>query len=181
MKKKVFIPAVLLILVTATGAVILLGGREREPSPQPLKVVSDNVDVEMKDILYTETGDDQVKWEIKAAAARYMKGANLVLFEDVRATLLMKRGEKYVLSGDRGEFHTDTKDIKLAGRVKILTERGDTFKADHLHYANAQRKITADGPVSFESGRMQVNGEGLRMNIAKQELTLLAKVRARIE
>jgi LPS export ABC transporter protein LptC len=181
LKRKVFVPAVLLIMAIAAGAVVFVSTGRQKPSPRPLKVMSDNVDVEIKDILFTEIGDGSVKWEIKASTARYLKGANLALFEGVRVTLLPTGGGKYVLSGDRGEFRTDTKDIKLTGHVKIITERGDILTAERLQYANGQRRIVSDGPVIVESGRLRVNGEGMHMDIARQEVSLLAKVRANIK
>jgi LPS export ABC transporter protein LptC len=180
LKKKVMIPAVLLISGMVAATALFLGTGKKEPPSRPLKVVSDTVDVEVKDILYTETGDGKLTWEIKAEGARYLKGANLVAFDTVKVTLLTAGGRKYILSGDKAEFRTDTKDMKITGRVRMLTDRGDVLKANRLQYANSQKRIFAEGPVSLESGRMQVSGEGLNFNVARQEVSLLSNVRAEV-
>lgn len=170
----------LLVAVLVVMLVRFVTGERKVPSGSSLKVLSDKVDVEIKDVLYTEIGDGDLKWEIKADAVRYVKKDNLAVFDNVTVRLITAEGRTFVMTGDKGEFKTDKKDIKVEGHVRVVTDQGDTFTTDHLSYANSEKKIYTDAPVTLEDYRIQISGHGMDLSVKNQNLSLLAKVRARI-
>ena len=181
LKRKTFVFGGVLVLVVLVVVFALLTMEERKALQKPsLKVLPDKVDVEMKDVLYTEIGDENLKWEIKADTARYVKKDNLAIFENVTVKLITAGGRTFVMKGDRGELQTNTKDIKIAGHIQVHSDGGDTFMTDHLNYVNSEQRITTDAPVTMENKRMEISGLGMNLSVKKQELSLLAKVRARI-
>lgn len=179
-RKTLAVAGLVILTILVITLMPLVTGEKKVPPESSLKVLSDKVDAQIKDVLYTEIGDDDLKWEIKADAARYVKKENLAIFENVRVRLVMAGGRTFVMTGDRGEFATDKRDIGIKGHVRIVTDCGDAFTTDHLRYTNAEKRITTDAPVIMENNRMQISGKGMNLSLKQQELTLLARVKARI-
>ena len=108
--------------------------------------MSDRVDLQVKNVRYTEVGDSGMKWEITADTARYQKKENLALFEKVKVRLVMKDGRVFVMNGDRGRLNTQSRDMEIEGNVGIVSENGDRFSTDRLRYRNAG-KTDRNGPA----------------------------------
>jgi len=181
LKRKTLIPAGLLILtVLATTLLLLFKGEKKAPHEPNLKVLSDKVDAQIKDVLYTEIGDGDLKWEIKADTVRYVKKENLAIFENVAVRLVAAGGRTFIMTGDRGEYSTDKKDIRIFGNVRVITDRNDTFSTEHLRYTNADKSITTDAPIVMKNDLMQISGRGMTLSLKKRELSVLAQVKARI-
>ena len=119
-------------------AVLWIGVR-KEPEKALLKIMADRVDLQVRNVRYTEVGDDGMKWEITADTARYQKKENLAFFERFTVHLVMKDGGTYVMTGDKGRFNTESRDLEIEGNVVIVSPQGDRFTTDHLQYWNAGR------------------------------------------
>ena len=117
----------------------------KDPGKALLKIMSDRVDLQVRDVHYTEVGDSGMKWEIRADTARYQKKENLALFEKLAVKLVMKDGKTFVMTGDHGRLNTESKDMEIEGNVGIVSENGDRFKTDRLRYRNADKVIETDG------------------------------------
>jgi LPS export ABC transporter protein LptC len=174
-KKAVVIVAV---LVAILGAVILAVGIWRQPEKTLLKVMSDKVDLQVRNVHYTEVGDSGMKWEIDADTARYQKKENLALFDKVTVKLVTKDGRTYVMNGDRGRFNTESRDMQIEGNVVIVSEAGDRFTTDRLQYRHAEKRIDTDGPVVMENRRVRISGVGMTLALDGKKVSLLSKVRA---
>ena len=108
-RKTVFIVAILAVILTVM--VVLAIGLLKAPEKALLKIMSDRVDLQIKNVHYTEVGDSGMKWEITADTARYRKKENLALFETVKVRLVMKDGRVFVMNGDRGWLNTQSRDM----------------------------------------------------------------------
>lgn len=174
-KKAIIIAA--LAFVLAAAAVIAIGYR-RAPEKALLKIMSDRVDLQVKDVHYTEVGDSGMKWEIKADTARYLKKEELAIFDKVNVRLILKDGRVFVMNGDRGIFHTRSRDVEIEGNVGVVSEEGGHISTDRLVYRNAGRKIETDRPVVMENGGVRISGVGLLLNLDDKKVTILSRVRA---
>ncbi len=175
-KKKVLIVAVLTVLLCA--AAIIMGIR-REPGKALLNILSDRVDLQVRNVHYTEVGDSGMKWEITADTARYQKKENMAFFDKVSVRLVTKDGKTFVMTGDRGRFNTESRDIEIEGNVGIVSEDGARFTTERLQYRNADKVMETDQPVTMENGSVRVSGVGMIFSLDGQKLTILSQVRAR--
>ena len=146
-----------------------------------LKVMADHVDLQVKDVVYTDVGQSGEKWEIRADTARYLKKENLALFERVRIKLVTPEGKVFLMTGDRGRLQTDTKDIEISGNVEIVSEQGDRFRTDTLHYTHEKSAVHTDGAVTMLAERIQIRGVGMTLNLKKGQLSLKSKVKGHIQ
>ena len=175
-RKTALIVATLAVILSVTA--ILAIGLRRVPEKALLKIMSDRVDLQVKNVRYTEVGDSGMKWEITADTARYRKKENLALFDQVTVRLVMKDGRVFVMNGDRGQLNTQSRDMEIEGNVGIVSENGDRFATDRLLYRNEGKRIETDRPVVMENGSVRISGVGMILTLDEKKVTLLSQVRA---
>jgi len=175
-RKTVLIVAILTVILSVTA--ILAIGLRRAPEKALLKIMSDRVDLQVKNVRYTEVGDSGMKWEITADTAWYRKKENLALFEKVKVRLVMKDGRVFVMNGDRGRLNTQSRDMEIEGSVGIVSENGDRISTDRLLYRNAGKQIETDRPVVMENRSVRISGVGMILTLDEKKITLLSQVRA---
>jgi LPS export ABC transporter protein LptC len=176
-KRKIVLIAAILTVILSVAA-IFATGLLRSPEKALLKIMSDRVDLQVKNVHYTEVGDSGMTWEIVADTARYRKKENLAFFDQVTVRLVMKDGRVFVMKGDRGRFNTESRDMEIEGNVGIVSENGDRFATDRLMYRNAEKRVETDRPVVMENGSVRISGVGMIFSLDEKKVTLLSKVRA---
>ncbi len=174
-RKTVLIVAAFTVLLVA--AAIMIGIR-REPGKALLNIMADRVDLQVRNVHYTEVGESGMKWEITADTARYQKKENMAFFDKLNVRLVTKDGKTFVMAGDRGRFNTESRDIEIEGHVGIVSENGDRFTTERLQYRNADRVMETDRPVAMENRSVRVSGVGMIFSLDEQKLTILSQVRA---
>jgi len=179
-KKRFIVIALVIITVISAAVIIMVIEKSNSSQSQNLKIMTDNVDLQVKDVNYTDVGDSGLKWEIKANSAKYMKNENLAIFEHVRIKLVMQDGKSFVMTGDKGILKTDTKDMEISGNVEVVSDRGDHLNTDNLKYSGSEQRIYTEAPVKMENDRMQVKGVGMTLSLNDKDVSLLSKVKANI-
>jgi LPS export ABC transporter protein LptC len=143
-----------------------------------LKVLQESVDLQIKGFVYTEIGEANAKWEVKAETATYSKKQELAVLDVVQIKLTTSDGKVFLMSADKGQMHTKEKNIEIKGNVVITSADGDKFSTDHLNYSDAQKKFYTDAPVTMENARMKITGKGLALFMNDGRLNIPAMVKA---
>jgi LPS export ABC transporter protein LptC len=180
-KRRNVVIIILIATVVTAAAGFLFFESGKSSQNQLLNIVSDKVDLQVKNVHYTDVGDSGVKWEINADNAKYVKNENLVIFDRIRVKLVMSGGRTLVMTGDKGKSNTETKDMEISGNVEITSDKGDRLTTDILRYSGAQQRIYTDSAVKMENSRMQVKGVGLSFSLEDKDVALLSKVKANIK
>ncbi|MCE5266197.1 MAG: LPS export ABC transporter periplasmic protein LptC [Deltaproteobacteria bacterium] len=175
-KRTALIVAILAVILIA--AAIFAIGLSRTPEKALLKIMSDRVDLQVKNVHYTEVGSSGTTWEIQADTVRYQKKENLALFDQVKVKLAMKDGRVFTMSGDKGRFNTQTRDLEIEGNVGIVSDNGDRFTTDRLSYKDARKRIETDCPVTMENPSIRISAVGMIFSLEGNKVTLLSQVRA---
>lgn len=179
-KKTWIILGVTLLVILSAVALLVIGFNKSTPT-KLLKVMAENVDLQVKDVIFTDVGQSGEKWEIRADTARYLKKENLALFDKVRIKLVTVDGKTFVMTGDQGRLQTDVRNIELSGNVEVVSDHGDRFRTEKLYYNDAESKIHTDGIVTLGSDQVQIRGTGMVLNMKKGQMTLLSKVSGNIK
>ncbi len=177
-KKAVIIGSALFLVLAAVVFLILRA--EYSSEDNRIKILSDNIDLQVRDVLYTDVADTGLKWEIIADAAKYMKNENLAVFDNLKIKVIMQDGKTFVMTGKSGRMNTETKNIEISGNVTIVSDKGDRLTTDILKYSGSEKRFYTDSPVVMENARMQVRGTGMTLSLNDQGVSLLSKVKARI-
>jgi LPS export ABC transporter protein LptC len=179
-KKVKIITVILIFIVLAAAAIFAIIQVIGDKKANIVKILPDEADVRIQDFVYTDVGQDNIQWEVKAKSAQYQKKQNLALFDQVQMKLTTKDGKAFIMTGDKGEMLTDKKDVEIKGHVVITSDTGDKVLTDSLRYSDAQKKIYTADPVVMENKRMKLQGVGLTIFMNKGELTLSSGVKATI-
>ena len=178
-RRRTLLIAALLVAIFSVATILIIATR-KESGKALLKIMADRVDLQVRDVHYTEVGDSGVKWEIRADAARYQKKENLALFDNLTIKLVMDDGATFVMTGDHGRLNTESKDMEIEGNVGIVSENGDRFATDRLRYRNADKTIETDRPIVMENEAVRVSGVGMVVALEGKKVSILSQVRARM-
>jgi LPS export ABC transporter protein LptC len=177
--RKAVLVVVVLAVVLSVATIIVINV-PKEPEKALLKVMSDRVDLQVRNIRLTEVGDSGMKWEIMADTARYQKKENLAFLEKLTVKLVTKDNRTFVMTGDRGRLNTESRDMEIEGNVNIVSDNGDRFRTDHLRYLNARKLIQTEGSVMIENKSLRLSGVGMNLYLEEKRIALLSQVRANL-
>lgn len=173
--------AVVAVVLVVAGWLVFFGPREpAKKAPAPLKILPEKVDLQAKDVLFTEVGRGDVRYEIRAKTLTYQKKDNTADFDNVHVKLILPSGKSYTITADEGTFDTEKKNISMAGHVSVRSEDGGLVTTDRLFYTEAEKKIHTASPVTMVNKNIEVKGVGLNIFVDKKQLTLLSQVKATI-
>jgi LPS export ABC transporter protein LptC len=179
-KKKLILLSVLVLLVALAAVTTVVIRNVINKPKNILKVLPDHVDLQIKDFVYTEVGEANSKWEVRAKTAQYDKKQNLAVFDSVQIKLTTAENKVYIMTGDKGRMQTEKKDIEIRGNVVIMSDSRDRFTTDYLKYSDAAKKFYTDAPVTMETKKMKITGVGLTLFMNTGELNLSSSVKATI-
>jgi LPS export ABC transporter protein LptC len=178
-KKLIIISSIVVVLIAILITVVAIIKIKVNKPGNLLKALPD-VDLQIKGFNYTEVGEANAKWEVKADTATYNKKQNLAVFDRVQIKLTTSDGKVFVMSADKGRMYTEKKNIEIKDNVVIISDTGDRFSTDHLNYSDAEKKFYTDAPVTMENKRMKITGVGLTLFMNTGELNLSSMVKAKI-
>jgi len=102
----------------------------------------------------------------------------MAFFDKLTIRLVTRDEKTFVMTGDRGQLNTESRDIEIEGNVGVVSENGDRFTTERIRYRNADRVIETDLPVTMESRSVRVSGVGMIFSLDGQKLSILSQVRA---
>lgn len=180
MKKPVLV-TVALILVAVFAILLFLWEQGKEASEKIFKVLPDNVDMQVRDVLYTDVSADGSKWEIRAKTVTYVRKENLALFDQVVAKMIQSDGRTFIMTGKKGRFWTATKDLDVTGDVVIISDKGDRITMDVLRYTDRDKIMSTDSDVTLDNATTRLKGKGMRIDINKRHVQIMSNVNAMIK
>lgn len=139
------------------------------------------MDFQVKDVHFTEVGDPDASWDIKADLARYMKKENLAVFEKVRITMIRRDGRTFTMSGDNATVNTETKDAELYGNVTLTSDRGDRITTQKVFYSGKEKKAYTEDEILLTRPGMDLKGKGMVFYVDEQHVRLLSGVKAVVQ
>jgi len=165
----------ILLAVLLAAVVYWKGEKSRVGAP---KIIPDHVDIQVKNVVYTDVGAEGTKWEVRAAMGTYLRKENKALFEKINIKMVLPSGRTFVMEGDKGVLGTETKNIDITGNVTLLSDQGDRITMDDLHYRDADRTFKTNSPVFHENDRISIQGKGMVLSLTTREIKLLSAVKA---
>jgi len=168
------------LLIIGTVCAVLLVGLGKNDDNGMLKIISGNADLQVKNFHYTEVGDSEGVWEIKADRAQYFKNKSSASFVNVRVKLIASDGGIYVMTGDEGKLNTESRDIEVHGNVVVISDSSDRLESDDMKYAHKDKRIYTDSDVMMDNQTIKVKGRGLSILIRDKSLSIFSHVEATI-
>lgn len=179
-RKKKIIIAVLLMAITLALVAGYLWKMRKEAALSLLKILPEEIDIQVREVKYQELEGSGIKWELQADNASLRKKEKLALFEKVRIRFILKDGKVYHLSGDQGQMNTESQDLDLRGNVVVVSDQGDRFLTNSLQFSKKDERIFTKEPIAIENQFMNVKAVGMSLSLRDEQLTLLSSVTAQI-
>ncbi len=167
-----------MLIGLAGAAIFMFSGGGKANKETFLKIIPDNVDLQIKNFHYTEVGDVNWKWEINADAALYVKKNNLAHFDNVRIKMIKTDGKVFTISGEKGCLHTETKDAQISGKVTIVSNNGDRITTDRLDYSDSLKTVFTNDRIQLVNPRLELHGTGMTLFMNDERITLNSAVEA---
>lgn len=178
---KILLVIIILISLGAGGAIFINFSQTQETKPVSLKIMPDKVDIQAEDILYTEIGGGNIKYEIRAKTVYYLKENDVAEFEEIDVTLTTPSGNTYTIMSNRGTYNMTKRDITLRGHVVVESEENDQITTDHLSYIAEENKIYTESFVAMIYKNIELKGTGLTFWLDERRLSLLQQVEATVK
>lgn len=172
---------VIIVAAIATFAVIIryFIDNARKDDKNLSKSVS--TDISMKTIHFTESHQNQNKWELFAESGIYDKPADKTSLEDIR--FIVERDPKngpVTVTARHGEYLHKAKAVQLNGNVRATTRDGMTFETEQISYDSTAQTFTTTRRIRLIDAALSVDGVGMELSVDKQRATVKGNVEATV-
>lgn len=170
---------VLALLVTSAivgivAAISLKGFRTTTPEPVSLQLPQ-NIDVALHNARFTEMRGGTVVWELVAERAEYDKTGDMAYLSDIHMVYAKSRTNGSItLTASKGEYSNTSRNIRLRGKVHVVTESGMAFDTDSLDYLAESSLFRTAEHVDFYHERLSLAATGMEF-YAKTETSRFFK------
>lgn len=172
MVSPVFIRPALVILVAAAIICFVIaisrnGSNNSAPVHSAFKQLPQNIDIALRQARFSEMKGGSVLWELVADKVEYDKSRKKAhLTGGIRMDFSGNSSRGAItVTADSGEYMENNKNIKLRGRVRVLTEEGASFETDSLDYVAAFSRFKTLSKVVFNQKRLTLNATGMEMDV----------------
>lgn len=157
-----------ILIITATigivAAIFQKGSKPAPPEPVPRQLPR-NIDVALHNARFTEMHDGSVVWVLVAERAEYDKSGEIAYLSGIHMDFMKKQSSGTItLTAAKGEYSSKSRNVKLRGKVHVVTGSGASFHSESLDYqASRSRFITAD-PITFRHQRITLTARGMELD-----------------
>jgi len=187
MKRRLRFTVVALVVVLLGGVGVLIARsvweqRKRTIVPDMLELVA-GVSQHIQDFRRVKVKDGRKVWEVSAKDGQYFEEEKTVVVRGAIMEWYLEDGRTVGLRGDEGRIVLDGREVtRVELRGDIQVSLADyVVRTDSAAYDNDQQTITAMGRVEVSGRALQLNGDGLEVDVDRQRLRVLHNVSMRID
>jgi LPS export ABC transporter protein LptC len=158
----------LALLVTAAivgivAAISLKGFRTTSPEPVSQQLPQ-NIDVALQNARFTEMRDGTTVWELVAKHAEYDKTGEVAYLSDIHMVYAKTRTNGSItLTASKGEYSNTSRNIRLRGKVHVVTESGMVFDTESLDYLAEFSLFRTADHVDYRHERLSLAAIGMEL------------------
>jgi LPS export ABC transporter protein LptC len=174
---------ILVFILLISGAVLVslwLNLRERKISERGSampEIAQEDTKMRLEKIHLVEDKQGRRTWELRATSVQQFEEKNIMTLDAVKVTYYAEDGNSFVLSGNKGKFYQDSKNIELIGDVILKSSDGYHLKTNSLSYDHSQKKATSSDPVEIEGDQFHFKGQGMMVDMEAKIFKILSQVK----
>jgi LPS export ABC transporter protein LptC len=172
----------LIVLLLASGGWLLgrqMWEQRRDDLAQQALDLLPQVAQRIRDFHRVKVDDGRKVWEVAAREAQYYQEEELVVVKQPLVSFHMKDGRMISLRGEEGKVmlgERDLRQVEVSGGIEVTL--GDyALRADFARYERDPDRIVAPGAVQIRGADFALSGQGMRVDVKEQRLTLDRQVR----
>lgn len=174
----------LLIAAAIIGivAAISLKGSRTDLSEPVSKQLPQNIDVAMHNARFFEMRDGTIVWELLSDRAEYDKTGEVVYLSGVRMVFAKNRTNGSItVTAAKAEYASTSKDVRLRGKVHVVTESGMVFDTESLDYLAEPALFRTAERVDFHHERLSLAAVGMELKVKTETSRFLKSIDAVVE
>lgn len=165
--------ALALLVTTAIIGIVIaisLKGFHTNSQAPVSQQLPQNIDVALHNARFTEMRDSITVWELVAGRAEYDKTGDIAYLSDVQMVFAKTRKNgKVTLTASKGEYSTASKNVRLRGKVHVVTESGMVFDTESLDYLAVSSLFSTAERVVFHHERLSLTAIGMQLNLKSEK------------
>jgi LPS export ABC transporter protein LptC len=131
----------------------------------------------LEDIHYSHADpDNKVTWLLDAAEVTFSKDRRFMSFWDFRLKVQPQDRPRMELTGQRGDYDTETGELVLRGALQGKTENGYTFETEYAVYNQKKGDLQTHEPVLITGPFFSIQGRGLSFDVNREILKIHSEV-----
>jgi len=178
--------AVLALVVLLLGGVTALVARTILQRPDVLLQrgleALPGVTQHIKDFRRVKVQDGRTVWEVAAKEGSYFEGDNTVVVKEAIVEWHLEDGRTVGLRGQEGKIVLDGRDViavELRGDIRVQLADYEV-RTEEARYDHALARIDAPGRIEVRGAALELEGEGMQVDVPAQRLTILRQVSMRL-
>jgi LPS export ABC transporter protein LptC len=179
---RIVILAAIFLIGGVAGVSLWLNLRERkvvEREKEAQEIVRKDANMRLEKIQLVEDKHGRRTWDLEAKSVEQYGEKNVMMLEDVKVTYYTGDGKTFVVSGKKGKFYQDSRNMELAGDVVLQTSDGYRLKTESVTYDHAQKKVTSSDLVEIEGDQFRLEGRGMLVDMEAKVFKILSQVKTR--
>ncbi len=140
-----------------------------------------NIDLTLKNAVFSEMRDGSAVWELTAKTTEYDQNGAVAYLTGIRMQFNDTAYGKIVVTAGKARYSTDTKDVQMRENVVVTTDTGANFKTGSLDYNSATSSFSTAEPVQFHQNRLYLKATGIKMFLNDKKARFPEKVDAVLE
>lgn len=133
--------------------------------------------VRLEDIHYTHSDPDaKVTWLLDANEVIFSKDRRFMSFRHFRLQVQPQDRPRVELTGEKGDYDTETGELVLRGGLKGKTDNGYTFETESAVYNQKRGDLETHEPVLISGPLFSIRGRGLSFDVNKETLKIHSDV-----
>ena len=162
-----------ILVVTATIGIVAAishkGSKTAPPESVPQNIPP-NIDLSLNNARFSEMREGVVEWVLVADRAEYDKNGDMAFLTRINMEFpKTATSGKTTVTSEKGEYSVKTKNMKLRGKVHLVTDDGVSFDTEWVDYIAARDRFVTTAPVKFNHKRLALTARGMEMDVKIQK------------
>ena len=139
--------------------------------------------IQIRNFAFIQTQEGHNEWEIKAQKAEIFEKQKQAVLEKPEVRYSSPEGYGMTFHGEHGKLDTEKRDFEIFSgdqEIEVVFNNGYKLSTRSLKWTNQEQRILTADPVEIKGPGLIIQGQGLEVSLASQEMKVLSNVRAEV-
>jgi LPS export ABC transporter protein LptC len=172
---------VAMVIIGIVAAISFKGSRTALPEPVSQQIPQ-NIDVALHNARFTDMRDGVIVWELVADRAEYDKTGDIAYLTDVHMVFAKTHSNGTItVTSSKGEYSNASRNVRLRGKVHVVTESGMVFDTESLDYQAGPSLFRTVERVDFRHERLSLAAIGMELYVKTETSHFFKSIEAVVD
>jgi LPS export ABC transporter protein LptC len=170
-----------MVIIGIVAAISFKGSRTALPEPVSQQIPQ-NIDVALHNARFTDMRDGVIVWELVADRAEYDKTGDIAYLTDVHMVFAKTHSNGTItVTSSKGEYSNASRNVRLRGKVHVVTESGMVFDTESLDYQAGPSLFRTVERVDFRHERLSLAAIGMELYVKTETSHFFKSIEAVVD